>query len=352
VSAGPGLPEFLAERVRRDRGLTGPRTSTFLLKAGQKGMFDGGASLRREFTTAWWNLAGVGLALRPGQKFRVFQIGALLGLGGMGVVYKVWHLTRKKTFALKLLRPRYAADGEFRGRFWNEIQAAVRLRNAYTARVFEVSEDRFPYYTMEYVPGPTLADLLDQQPGRGLSLGPALVLTWMIADSLREAHAAGIVHRDVKPANILIHPATRKGVLFKELPPLSLGGKARTEYRAVLTDFGIARARAAGRELTATGEVLGTPLYMSPEQMEGDSSRIGPPSDVYSLGMVLYECLTGETMAGTPPAGLELPAEVKGVLDRALARHAKDRYQDGRELRDAIAVAMKSALGQRGAPPP
>ena len=194
-----------------------------------------------------------------------------LGRGGMGVVYKARQLTPDRTVAIKMiLRGELASLSDLQ-RFRAEAQSAARLDGiANIVSVHEVDEvDGQPYFSMEFVPGITLAKRLQQGP---MPPREAARILSTISEAVHKAHQQGILHRDLKPSNVLIDP---HGVPH-------------------VTDFGLAKRVQDGTQLTATGAIVGTPSYMSPEQAAGSRGTLGPASDVYSLGAILYEILTGQ----------------------------------------------------------
>ncbi len=242
----------------------------------------------------------------------------LLGSGGMGEVYLARDKILGREVAIKVLRKRYAEDEEFVARFRREARSAAALPHPNVVSVHDLgrSEDGDHYIAMEYVSGGTLKQRLVE--GGALRPAAAAAVALQIADALDAAHARGIVHRDVKPQNVL----------------LTAGGNAK------LADFGIAGA-ASGAVDSRTIPVVGTPSYMSPEQISGEP--VGPASDLYSLGVVLYEMLTGDPVAGvakqtneTPgsPKRLDprIPEEIDSLVAKLLARRPADRYADAAEL--------------------
>uniref|UniRef100_UPI000686BFF6 protein kinase domain-containing protein n=1 Tax=Nocardioides insulae TaxID=394734 RepID=UPI000686BFF6 len=264
-----------------------------------------------------------------------YRLDHRIAVGGMGEVWRATDTTLDREVAIKLLKQEYAGDPVFRARFEAEARHAAVLSHPGIAAVFDVGEapqpdgSLRPYLVMELVDGRPLSDLLH----RGQALDPDAVRELLVqaADALAAAHRAGIVHRDVKPANLMV-----------------------THDRKIkITDFGIARA-ASGAAITNAGEVMGTPQYLSPEQARGD--RVTPASDVYGLGVVAYECLTGrrpfekETPVATALAHLHdpvpelpdtVPADLSAVVTRALAKDPADRYADA----EAFAAALRSADG-------
>ena len=209
-----------------------------------------------------------------------YEVEAVLGHGGMGVVFRARHLRLGRLVALKMtLAGSYAGPPE-RERFRREAEAIAALRHANVVQVYDVGDwAGRPYFTMELVEGGSLAQKLAgaPQPAR-----QAAALLATLAEAMHAAHQGGIVHRDLKPANILF---TADGT-------------------PKVTDFGLARRLEGGAGLTLSGVPLGTPSYMAPEQARGQSRAVGPAADVYALGAILYELLTGR-----PPFRAETPAE-------------------------------------------
>jgi serine/threonine-protein kinase len=262
---------------------------------------------------------------------RRYRLDARIAGGGMGEVWRAGDTLLDRPVAVKLLRQEHADDPVFRARFETEARHAAGLHHPGIAQVYDVGvgdADHRPYLVMEYVPGRPLSELL--RSGEAMDPQAAVVLLAEAGDALGAAHAAGIVHRDVKPANLIV-----------------------TDERHVkVTDFGIARA-ADAVALTRTGEVLGTPQYLSPEQAEGRPAT--PASDVYALGAVAFECLAGrrpyvadspvatalahvrEPIPDLPPS---TPPGLAAVVRRALAKDPAQRYGDGA----AFAVALRGAL--------
>ncbi|MFQ5859430.1 MAG: protein kinase [Anaerolineae bacterium] len=251
-----------------------------------------------------------------------------VGEGGMAEVWRARDTALGRIVALKVLRTQYSSDPAFLARFRREAQAAANLTHPNIIDVFDIGEAGGRHYiVMEYVDGQDLRDLIRQQ--APLSVDRALDLATQAAAAVAYAHRAGIVHRDVKPQNILV----------------------ATNGHVKVTDFGIARAM-SDVSVTETGVVLGTAHYLAPEQVAGDPAT--PASDVYALGVVLYEMLTGRTpfdadssigvamkrLQETPTPVQQLnphvPASVAAVVNRAMAKDPAQRYEDAGVLTGAL----------------
>jgi eukaryotic-like serine/threonine-protein kinase len=266
-----------------------------------------------------------------------------IGRGGTGDIYRATDATLGRTVAIKVLGTRYAADEAMRRRFTREALAAARLSGEpNTVTIYDVGEcHERPYLVMEYLSGGSLADLLRREGAQ--PAGRAFALLEEAARALDAAHRAGVVHRDVKPANLLLD---RNGTVH-------------------VADFGIASA--VGMDsLTVTGTVLGTAGYLSPEQAQGE--RATPASDCYALAVVAFELLTGHRPfeADSPTAEASahvhadvpsvcernqlVPCELDAVFERALAKDPRRRYASCGELVAALRVALAGAPGATGEP--
>jgi len=261
--------------------------------------------------------------LHTGELFAArYAVEAVLGEGGMGAVYRVLDRELDEVVALKLLRPEWAESHDALDRFRREVKLARRVTHANVARTFDLgSVDGVRFLTMELIEGEPLSKRVGT--GKRLALGEALRIVGEVARGLAAAHTAGVVHRDLKPDNIMI---------------------SADEERVVITDFGIARlaeGAVAGNATRTIGSAIGTPAYMAPEQVEG--RELDGRADIFALGIVLYEMLTGELpftgdtvyalaaarLAGTfvdPRAKVEgLPDGVVSLLRDSLARKREDR---------------------------
>jgi hypothetical protein len=220
------------------------------------------------------NYRGVELGAVLAGRYRIDRV---LGQGGMGIVVQAMHLQLHQPVAMKFLLPEVLGNQQVVQRFLREAQAAVRLRSEHVARVIDVGtlETGAPYMVLEYLEGADLANF----PRSQLSIGGVVDLMLQACEALAEAHSLGIVHRDIKPANFFLARGADGAPLLKVL------------------DFGISKAPTAGTNLTATQSVMGTPAYMSPEQMRS-SRDVDNRSDIWALGVVLYELLQG-----VPPFG-------------------------------------------------
>ncbi|MGA2924480.1 MAG: protein kinase [Solirubrobacteraceae bacterium] len=270
--------------------------------------------------------------LRPEDQFGAYRIEAIAGRGGMGLVYRARQRRPDRIVALKVIVPELAADPEFRTRFERESNAAAQIEHPNVIPVYEVGdEDGLLYIAMRFVAGVDLRALL----AREGPLAPvrAAHLTAQAADALDAAHARGLVHRDVKPGNILV--AARDHVY--------------------LTDFGLTKRTADTAAMTAKGLFVGSIDYVAPEQIEGRA--VDPRADVYSLGCVLFEQLSGsvpfprESIVAKifahvydPPPSLDgIPAPLGAVLARAMAKRPEDRFQSAGDLGRAALAAAAAA---------
>ena len=252
-----------------------------------------------------------------------YRVEALLGRGGMGVVYRAWHLRLNRAVALKMLLAGPCARPEELERFLREAEAVAGLRHPNIVQVYDVGDvDGRPYFTMEFVEGGNLAEQIQgvPQPARQAA---ALVAT--LAEAIHAAHQSGIVHRDLKPANIL----------------LTADGTPK------VTDFGLARRLEGDGGLTLSGVPVGTPSYMAPEQARGEKAAIGPATDVYALGAILYELLTGRPPFRAESATATLAAGGGRRAGAPVAAEPAGAARPGNHLPEVLVQGAAPALRQR-----
>ena len=273
--------------------------------------------------------------LRPGQLLADrYEIKEVLGSGGMGVVYRAWDRHLQEPIAIKTLRPEaLQADETSLERFKQEIRLARRITHRNVLRTHDLGEVDGAYFiTMEYAEGTSLAELLKKR-GR-LPVGVALTIGKQLCRALEVAHEAGVVHRDIKPQNLMIDP----------------GGFLK------VMDFGIARLaeghRPAEAGLTRQGMMIGTPEYMSPEQLM--AGEVDGRADLYAVGAVLFECVTGRAVFQAPSVTAMIAAHLQDtpedphqlnpevseafarVILKALAKERNDRWQSAQEMYEAL----------------
>ena len=257
-----------------------------------------------------------------------YELQSVLGGGGMALVYRARDTVLNRTVAIKVLREQYASDPLFQQRFTREAQSAGALSHPNIVSVYDVGKDGdLPYIVMEYVPGLTLRDLIARD--HELPVDQAVNIAAGILSAVEYAHRNGLIHRDIKPGNVLITP----------------------QGTVKVVDFGIAKG-ASDLSLTAAGMALGTAAYFSPEQARGEPARV--QSDLYSVGVTLYEMLTGRTPfesdtdvgmafkhineAPIPPRRLNplIPPQLEAIVLRALAKNPAARYGAAAEMERAL----------------
>jgi eukaryotic-like serine/threonine-protein kinase len=286
------------------------------------------------------------MKLTTGTHLGRYEILAEIGRGGMGVVYrardpKIDRLVAVKTISLFGHEPEDVR--EYRERFVFEARAAGRLSHPGIVTIFDVGEEpenHDPYIVMEYVTGESLRKLLAAE-NRKIPLRATLQLVQELAEALHYAHSQGVIHRDIKPSNVLVTPETH----------------------AKIADFGIAKLNLA--QLTIPGQILGSPAYMSPEQLSGEG--VDARSDLFSLGVILYTMITGYRpfqgnsattvcfkVVNRDPIPVtsfdaDLPAELDEIITRAMAKNPADRFQSGAEMAEVIASFRDShTLSEKG----
>jgi CheY-like chemotaxis protein len=270
--------------------------------------------------------------LRPGSTFgKRFEIQAELGGGGMGVVFRAWDRELEELVGIKILRPSLQLEESAIERFKSEIRLARQIASPHVVRTHDFGvADGLYFLTMEYVEGITLRDLLIQR--AVLAVPATLAIATQLARALEVAHGQGVIHRDIKPENLLLD--------------------ARGMLRVM--DFGVARMVEHSKLRTQQGAIVGTPAYMSPEQLAGDP--VDARTDLYGFGVVLYECLTGRRPIDAegvyqliakvlqerpaPPATLnpEIPAALSALVMRLLSKHRQDRPQSAGQVCDLLAA--------------
>jgi serine/threonine-protein kinase len=268
--------------------------------------------------------------LRTGERLgQRFEILAVLGRGGMGTVYRARDLDLDEEIAVKTLRPEFVRDATLLERFKDEIRLTRRLSDEHIVRTHDLGESGGVYFlTMEYVEGITLREVIDTR-GR-LGVSSTLAIAAQLAHSLAVAHEHGVIHRDIKPQNLLLDAA---GVLK-------------------VMDFGVARLAERTTSVTEAGLAVGTPAYMPPEQLLGEG--VDARSDLYAAGVVLYECLTGhkpfeatsvmvlikKLLTEMPQSPVELnpdvPPALAALMLRLLAKEPAERVQTARELEQQL----------------
>ena len=265
-----------------------------------------------------------------GQLFGDYHLEAELGRGGMGVVYRARHTSLDRTVALKMVLDGHLDSTEHRRRFQAEAKAAARFRHPNIVHIHEVSEmfGRH-YFTMDYIEGENLADRIARGP---IPIDEAVRIIAAVARAIHHLHQQGVVHRDIKPSNILLD-------------------KDGTPY---VTDFGLAKVFADDGIKTATGVIAGTPRYMSPEQALAQNDRVGPATDIYSLGTIFYEMLTGtpafddqtpveilmQVVSREPPLprtlNRRIPRSLQQICLKCMSKEPEDRYASADALADDL----------------
>lgn len=278
-----------------------------------------------------------------------YRVLSIIGHGGMSTVYQGYQASLDRYVAIKVLRPNLGSDSEFAERFKREAETVAKLRHQNILQALDFGQQGTLWYMVtEYINGVTLKEYIWKQHEAGHRIPAAEIIhiVGSIASALEYAHDHGLVHRDIKPANIMLRSETHK--TLRNSPP----------YTPILTDFGVARIL-EGIQHTGTGHAIGTPDYMSPEQARGEPA--GPRSDIYSLGVVIYEMVTGNLpfrgesalavlvkhMQDEPPAPRifsdDVSEELEVTLYQALAKDPLDRFAHATDLAFAVAQAYRGS---------
>jgi serine/threonine protein kinase/tetratricopeptide (TPR) repeat protein len=279
-----------------------------------------------------------------------YEILGEVGRGAMGVVYKARQVALNRMVALKVILGATHAGTDQLARFRAEATTAAQLQHPNIVQVFEVGEHGgAPFFSLELVEGGTLADRLkgEPQPPR-----EAAELVRTLALAVEHAHSRGVVHRDLKPGNVLLQSDERQAMSDESKHSSLLTHHSSLQPK--VADFGLAKQSSDDSNLTQTGAIMGTPSYMAPEQASGDGKAVGPPADIYALGAILYECLTGRppfraaTIMDTvlqvrhddpvPPSRLQpkLPRDLETVCLKCLAKKPEQRYASAAALADDL----------------
>jgi hypothetical protein len=343
----PALEEYLwrfpehAERLRQQVELHHLLQPGSVVSAGASSVTGAAAP-----TTPEQEATVSGMPLVPG-----YEVLRELGRGGMGVVYLARQVPLNRIVALKMILAGSLAAAQERARFLAEAEAIAAVKHAGIVQVYDFgTHNDWPYFSLEFCDGGSLAARLADGP---LPPRQAAQLVEQVARAVQAAHERGIIHRDLKPANVLLAFACRFAFVESDAANAKRQAEAGDDFIPKVTDFGLARRVEAGSGLTATGAVVGTPSYMAPEQAQG-LKDIGPQADVYALGAILYECLSGrppfqaataldtlmQVLNDEPPALRKLnptvPRDLETICHKCLHKDPSRRYTSAAELADDL----------------
>jgi len=268
-------------------------------------------------------------SLKDGEKFGTYLVKGKVGQGGMGAVYKIYDSSLNRIVALKVILPGQELSKSQVERFKREARAIAQIKHRNIVSVYHIEEHPRHYFTMDYIEGDNLSKTLKKG---AMDIKEAIAICSKIASALNTAHSKGILHRDLKSSNIMID----------------------TNGEPHLMDFGLAKLESEDEQITRTGDMLGTPEFMSPEQVDPSCGEVGPRTDIYSLGVILYEMLTGQPpFSGTAirilwqklnqmpknPSEINpsVPPELERICMRALSREQDLRFQSANEMYNALA---------------
>ncbi len=312
------------------------------------------------------------MSVAPGTRLGPYEIVGAIGAGGMGEVYRARDTRLDRTVAIKVLPPALASDPQLRERFDREARTISQLTHPHICALYDVGhEHNIHFLVLEYLEGETLAARLDRGP---LKLADALTIATQIADALDKAHRAGVVHRDLKPQNVML---TKSGVKLLDFGLAKFVGPAKAGHydsrgvdaasRGVNPQADLTAPPTTPVGLTTLGTILGTFNYMAPEQIEGEEADAR--SDIFAFGVVLYEMLTGrKPFTGKTPASVmgailkedpspvtaldpSLPPAVDRIIRRSLAKDPEDRWQSARDLGWELASVGRASPETQGATP-
>ncbi len=264
-----------------------------------------------------------------------YQIGEMLGAGGCAIVYRAHDLELRREVAIKIPLPHHVLNEEARARFLREAQAISRLKHPHIVEAYDAGiEGKIPYIVYAFCPGPTLSQWLSSH--GAMQSTDAVKMVASLADAIQHSHDLRVLHRDLKPSNVLLFPAEDGGASFPYVPKL--------------TDFGFAKFLETAANLTRSSTIVGTPIYVSPEQLNSPKSSLGVSSDIFGLGLLLFESLTGGTPCQSESvihaldqirtgdyaklrSRRDIPRDLARICDKALAFEPADRYPSAGQMK-------------------